>query len=213
MREHLREHLRETAMRVNKTLLQRHLRETRGRLERSLRCIYETYYRKTVNIGFRKLCDVSHTPENNLSPSCNLCSKKHSLVQFLKKLSFTTVKKKTLLRTTLKRKNMTLLHKSQPLWCNSLANHSLADHSHPPVNQPLASLHLLHQTFSSSKLSCATLIFSSQKHFVSQILSSTLFYWSMNIFFKQPQPDQWPENQRKRKGELWRHRCWCGWYF
>ena len=86
MREHLREHLRETAMHVNRTLLQRHLRESRGRLERSLRCIYDTLYKKTMNIGFRKLCDVNHIP-----PLAASVAKNTLLHNSKKKLSFTTV--------------------------------------------------------------------------------------------------------------------------
>ena len=162
MREYLREHVRETAMHVNRTLLQRHLRETRGNIG---------FRKKTVNIGFRKLCDVNHVPKNNLSPSCNLCNKKTLSCTILKKNSLSQLCENTLLHTTLKQNNMTLLHKSQPLWCNSLANHSLADHSHSPANQSLASLHLLNQTFSSSKLSCTTLFF-----FTKELCCSNSFY-------------------------------------
>ena len=111
-------------------MLERHLRETIGRLERSLRCIYETLYKKTMNKGFRKLCDVNQILKVLLSPSCSLFSKKHSLAQLLKTKSLSQLFEKTLLHTTLKQKTMTLLYKSQPLWCNSHANHSPANHSH-----------------------------------------------------------------------------------
>jgi hypothetical protein len=92
MREYLREHVRETAMHVNRTLLQRHLRETRGNIG---------FRKKTVNIGFRKLCDVNHVPKNNLSPSV--------ATSVTKKTLSCTILKKTLFHNCVKTLSCTQL--------------------------------------------------------------------------------------------------------
>ena len=116
-------------------------RDSWERLEGDLRDPWEAFMRhnkKTINTGFRKLCDVSQILKVVLSPSCTFCNKKYSLARLLnKKLSFTTVCKNSLAHNSQAKENDSfeqITSSLAKLSCKSLSSkspsHSLAKHVH-----------------------------------------------------------------------------------